>query len=73
MTPLMYACQAGDLQLVEFLLKKGAKTKYDMGRSAPLHVTTHLEIAKLLLENGNSLLYSMTIVLCSLYECRSGC
>jgi ankyrin repeat protein len=52
MTPLMYACQTGDLQLVELLLKSGAKTKYDMGRSAPLHVTTSVDVAKLLLANG---------------------
>jgi len=52
MTPLMYACQVGDEQFVDFLLKSGAKTKYDMGRSAPLHVTTSIDIAKLLIANG---------------------
>lgn len=52
MTPLMYLCKEGDLQLVEFLLKSGAKTRYENGKSAPLHVTSNLEIAKILIANG---------------------
>lgn len=52
MTAIMYACQTGDVQLVEFLLKSGAKTKYDTGKSAPLHVTTSVEVATLMLAHG---------------------
>lgn len=52
MTPLMYACQANDISLIELLLKHGASVQYDTNRSTPLHVVHTIECARLLLPTG---------------------
>jgi ankyrin repeat protein len=54
MTPLMYACQAKDIRLVELLLQSKAKVRYGNNTSAPLHVVQSVECARAIIAAGIS-------------------
>jgi len=55
-TPLYCAAEKGDLQIVEFLISKGAKLNgYNYATGSPLHRAArngHLAIVKVLVDNG---------------------